>query len=51
MKKHHLITGASGYIGSHIAEFLLKKNISCVLFDKKKSKFFKKKIYYFGRHL
>ena len=51
MKKHHLITGASGYIGSHIAEFLLKKNISCVLFDKKKIKIFQKKISYFGRHL
>ena len=48
MKKHHLITGASGYIGSHIAEFLLKKNISCVLFDKKKSKFFKKKYLILG---
>ena len=42
MKKPHLITGASGYIGSHLAEFLLKKNINCVLFDKKKSNLFKK---------
>ena len=42
MKKPYLITGASGYIGSHLAEFLLKKNINCVLFDKKKSNLFKK---------
>ncbi len=42
MKNPYLITGASGYIGSHLAEFLLKKNINCVLFDKKKSNLFKK---------
>ena len=42
MKKIYLITGASGYIGSHLAEFLLEKKKSCVLFDKKKSELFKK---------
>ena len=41
--KKCLITGAAGYLGSHIAEFLLNKNKNCILFDKKKSKFFKNK--------
>mgnify|MGYP006076584373 FL=1 len=42
MKKNYLITGATGYLGGHIAEFFIKKKYNVVLFDKKKSKIFKK---------
>lgn len=48
MKKRYLITGAAGYLGSHLAEFFLKKKIDCILFDKKKSKFFKDKKFILG---
>ena len=40
MKKSYLITGATGYLGSHIAEFFIKKKYNVILFDKKKSKIF-----------
>jgi UDP-glucose 4-epimerase len=42
MKKTCLVTGSSGFIGSHVADYLSKKNFSVRLFDKKKSKFKKK---------
>ena len=48
MKKCYLVTGASGFLGSHIAEFLLKKKQKVVLLDIKKSKFFKKKNFFVG---
>ena len=38
MKKSYLITGATGYLGGHIAEFFIKKKYNVVLYDKKKSK-------------
>ncbi len=42
MKKNYLVTGASGFLGSHIADFASSKKINVFLFDKKKSKFKKK---------
>jgi len=48
MKKRYLITGATGYLGSHIAEFFIKKKYSVTLFDKKKSKIFKKNEFILG---
>ena len=42
MRKNYLVTGASGFLGSHIADFLTKKNNNVILFDKKKSKHKKK---------
>ena len=39
MKKNYLITGASGFLGSHIADFLLLKKHNVILFDKRKSSF------------
>lgn len=48
MKKRYLITGASGYLGSHLSEFFVKKKINCILFDKKKSKFFKDEKFILG---
>jgi len=42
MKKACLVTGSSGFIGSHVADYLSKKNFRVRLFDKKKSKFKKK---------
>ena len=51
MVKNILITGGAGYIGSHVAEILLKKNKKIFLIDNlttghrklinKKAKFFK----------
>jgi UDP-glucose 4-epimerase len=41
--KKFLVTGASGFLGSHVAELLIKKKYSVVLFDKTKPKIFKKK--------
>ena len=38
-----LVTGAAGFIGSHIADYLTSKKHQVILFDKKKSKFKKKK--------
>jgi len=35
-----LITGSSGYLGSHIAEELIKEGHNCRLYDKSKSSFF-----------
>ena len=43
MKKCYLVTGASGYLGGHVAEFLLKKKYKVILLDIKKTKIFKKK--------
>lgn len=34
MKKKILITGAAGFIGSHLTEYLLAKNFNIVVFDK-----------------
>ena len=42
MNKKILVTGASGFIGSHVADLLTKKNFRVVLFDKKSSKYKKK---------
>ena len=38
MKKNYLVTGASGFIGSHVADYLTDKGHKVFLFDKKKSK-------------
>ena len=43
MKKKVLITGGSGFIGSHVADKLVDKGFNVIIFDKEKSKFFKKK--------
>ena len=32
--KNILITGGAGFIGSHLAEFLLKKNYNITVFDR-----------------
>lgn len=48
MKKCYLVTGASGFLGSHIAEFLLRKKKKVVLLDIKKSKIFKKNNFFIG---
>jgi|TARA_Y100000031_G_C8005910_1_gene285804 nucleoside-diphosphate-sugar epimerase len=37
--KEILVTGASGFIGSHISDFLTKKGLKVVLFDKKISRY------------
>jgi len=42
MSKTYLVTGASGFLGSHIADFLDSKKNHVRLFDKKKSKYKKK---------
>ena len=39
MKKNYLVTGASGFIGSHVADYLTDKGHKIILFDKKKSKY------------
>ena len=39
MTKKFLVTGASGFIGSHVADFLTIKGHEVVLFDKRISKF------------
>ncbi len=39
MKKVYLVTGAAGFLGSHIADFLTFKKNAVILFDKKKSKY------------
>ena len=43
MKKNYLVTGASGFLGSHVADFLSLKKFNVILFDKRKSNFKKKK--------
>tara|TARA_B100001989_G_C24540647_1_gene467358 strand:- start:1351 stop:2208 length:858 start_codon:yes stop_codon:yes gene_type:complete len=42
MKKKYLVTGASGFIASHVSDYLSKKGHLVVLFDKKKSKYIAK---------
>lgn len=42
MKNKFLVTGASGFLGSHIADFLTNKRKNVVLFDLIKSKFLKR---------
>ncbi len=42
MSKKFLVTGASGFIGSHVADFLTSKGHEVLLFDKRFSKFKKK---------
>ena len=42
MKKNILITGASGFIASHLSDYLSKKKFHIILFDIKKSPFQKK---------
>lgn len=42
MKKRCLVTGASGFIGSNLVEYLVKKKYSVRLFDQKSPKFKKK---------
>ena len=37
--KEILVTGASGFIGSHISDFLTKEGLKVVLFDKKISRY------------
>ena len=37
MRKNYLVTGGSGFLGSHIADFLSNKKNNVTLFDKKKS--------------
>ncbi len=39
MKKVYLVTGAAGFLGSHVADFLTFKKNTVILFDKKKSKY------------
>ncbi len=39
MSKKFLVTGASGFIGSHVADFLTSKGYEVLLFDKRLSKF------------
>ena len=42
MKKTVLITGGSGFIGSHVADKLTEKGFDVIIFDKKKSNYLKK---------
>ena len=42
MKKKVLITGGSGFIGSHVADHLSKKGFKVIIYDRKKSKYLKK---------
>ena len=42
MNKNFLVTGASGFIASHLADYLSKKGFKVTLFDKKKSAYKKK---------
>ncbi len=39
MKKKFLVTGASGFLASHVSDLLSKKGYDVTLFDKKKSKY------------
>ena len=38
-----LVTGGSGFLGSYVADELTKKGFKVVIYDKKKSKWIKKK--------
>ena len=38
-----IVTGGSGFLGSHVAEELTKNNYEVIIFDKKKSQWIKKK--------
>jgi len=42
MRKKVLITGGSGFVGSHIADQLLNKGFQPIIFDKVRSKYLKK---------
>ena len=42
MKNLFLVTGASGFIGSHVSDFLTNKGFKVILFDKNFSKYKKK---------
>ncbi len=42
MKKTFLVTGASGFLGSHLADYLTYKKNNVILFDRKKSRYKKK---------
>ena len=39
MKKTFLVTGASGFLGSHLADYLTYKKNNVILFDRKKSRY------------
>ncbi len=43
MKKNVLVTGGSGFLGSHVADILTSKGYNVIIYDKKKSKWLKKK--------
>ena len=43
MNKKVLVTGASGFIGSHVSDFLSEKKFNVTLFDLKRSKYRQKK--------
>ncbi len=43
MKKRFIVTGASGFLGSHVSDYLTKKGFNVLLFDKKKSPYLQKK--------
>ena len=38
MKKNVLVTGGSGFLGSHVADNLTSKGFNVIIYDKKKSK-------------
>jgi UDP-glucose 4-epimerase len=40
-KKNILVTGGSGFLGSHVADFLSNKGFNVIIYDKKKSKWLK----------
>jgi len=42
MKKKFLVTGASGFIASHVSDYLSEKGHLVILFDKKRSKYISK---------
>ena len=35
MRKRFIVTGASGFLGSHVSDYLTKKGFNVLLFDKK----------------
>tara|TARA_B100000929_G_C15181100_1_gene308767 strand:- start:13 stop:162 length:150 start_codon:yes stop_codon:yes gene_type:complete len=48
MRKKVLITGGSGFVGSHIADQLLNKGFQPIIFDKVRSKYLKKNQIFFS---